>query len=95
MVFEYLKTVSVGNVDRFLVGFRSDPSAHYLLPERESSSLQGASHGRDLLFSLSACPLLSAALVSGASCQSPEMGVGGGEEVGSDELCGGLRWRPG
>lgn len=43
----------------------------------------------------SAClPALSCLLplFSGASRQSPEMG---GWQVGSDELCGGLRWRPG
>lgn len=58
MVFEYLKTVSVGNADRFLVRLPSEPSAHYLHSERESSSLQGALLGTDLLFSLPACPLL-------------------------------------
>lgn len=93
MVFEYLKTVSVGNVDRLLVRLPSEPSAHYLHSERESSSLQGASQGTDLLFSLPACPLLSwYSHFQENLIRSQRWGWG---EVGSKMFREELSWRPG
>jgi hypothetical protein len=59
MVFEYLKTVRVGNADRLLVRLHSDPSAHYLHSAKESSSLQGAS--QDQICSSTCLPVLSVA----------------------------------